>query len=332
MKTIFITFCLWMASASIYAQQTNAERLAQIGDLDRLAFGSCNKQYRHQPLWKDLIEQAPDLFLWGGDNVYANTDSAAKLRASYQRQNGVDDYRLFKALTPIVGTWDDHDYGNNNQDGTYPLKRQGRDYALDFLEEPPLSPRRLREGIYTSYEFGSPGKIVKLILLDNRYFMNLDAEFPLLGRTQWDWLREEVQNTRASLILVASGLSILSPATAGSEEWADYAKERDLLRRLLSKKNVPYLYLTGDKHFSSIFRRGDEVEFMASGMTHNTKEALRPYVRARYPNPVFENNYGLIDLRWEDGLPELTLTVRTARGQAVLVRKLRWELTRWRPL
>ncbi len=332
MKTIFFVLCLWMATPHARGQHTNTDRLAQIVSLERLAFGSCNKQFRRQLVWKDLISQAPDLFLWGGDNVYANTDSAQEILAAYQRQNAVEDYQFFKAMTPIVGTWDDHDYGNNNQDGTYPLKQQSREYALDFLEEPQLSPRRLRDGIYTSYEFASSGKLIKLILLDNRFFKNLDPNFPLLGAEQWKWLRAQVQDTQAKLILVASGLSILSPQVAGSQEWADHTKERRLLRELLKEKKVPYLYLTGDKHFSSIFRSGDEVEFMASGMTHNTQKPLRPLIRSRYPSPIFVNNYGIIDFNWKDDNPELVLTIRTARGQNAIVRKLLWNATRWSQL
>ncbi len=332
MKTIFITLALGMVSAATFAQHSNSERLAQLTSLDRLAFGSCNKQFKEQRVWKDLISQAPDLFLWGGDNIYANTNRADEIQAAYQRQNAVEDYQFFKALTPIIGTWDDHDYGNNNEDGYYPLKKKSREYALDFLEEPKLSPRRLRDGIYTSYEFQSSGKVIKLILLDNRFFKNLDADLPLLGTEQWRWLREEIQTTQAKLILVASGLSILSPQTPGAQEWADHAKERNLLRELLKGKKVPYLYLAGDKHFASIYRRDDEVEFLSSGMTHNTHKTLRPYVRSRYPAPVFANNYGLIDFTWRDDVPELTLTIRTASGRNANVTKLTWEIDRWRQL
>lgn len=38
----------------------------------RLAFGSCNDQSMEQPLWKHIIEYAPEMWLWMGDNVRAS--------------------------------------------------------------------------------------------------------------------------------------------------------------------------------------------------------------------------------------------------------------------
>lgn len=320
---------LTFLASPLYAQQTNADKLSMIKNLDRLAFGSCNKHYKRQGVWKDLIEQTPDLFIWGGDNIYANTSIATKIESAYKEQNSVADYRSFKALVPIIGTWDDHDYGNNNRDGSFEIKKLSRDFALDFLEEPKFSERRLREGLYTSYDFGDEGRKIKIILLDNRYFMNLEKENPLLGKAQWEWLRKEIDHSKASLHLIVSGLSILSPQNPSSEEWVDYPLEKENLKKLLKQKNVPYLYLTGDKHFSSVFKRDNEVEFMSSGMTHNTKAALRPYVRARYPDPVFVNNYSLIDFNWENKSPVLTLTVRSTTGQTMLLKKIRWEAGTW---
>lgn len=279
-----------------------------------------------------MILQAPDLYIWGGDNVYANTKDPAKLKAAYDMQNKVEDYKAFKAVTPIIGIWDDHDYGDNNQDTNFPIKKISQELALDFLEEPADSPRRKREGIYESYSFGSAGKKIKIILIDNRYFLNNKSEFPMLGKVQWDWLQKEIMDSDAQLHLVVSGLSVLSPQNGAAEEWADYEFEKTRLRTFLQTKRVPYLYLAGDKHFSSIFTQGKETEFLSSGMTHNTKAALRPLIRARYPQPVFEHNYGLIDFAWEGSTPILTLAIRSASGKNLVQKKIRWESDHWKQL
>ena len=165
MKLIFISLILFFISIDAMSQQSNYEKLRLIKNLDRIAFGSCNKQFSTQDLWKDLIQQSPDLFIWGGDNVYANTTTAANILKSYQLQNDIDEYRFFKSITPIIGTWDDHDYGNNDEDGHFSLKKISQEYALNFLEEPLFSPRRFRQGIYTSYSFGVARKKIKIIVL-----------------------------------------------------------------------------------------------------------------------------------------------------------------------
>jgi alkaline phosphatase D len=324
-----LIFSLCSLALSALAQQSNADKLEMIQRLERLAFGSCNKQFSSQPVWKDLLLQAPDLFIWGGDNVYADTKNIDEIKKAYRLQNEVEDYKFFKALTPIIGTWDDHDFGDNNTDGNYPIKNLSLTAALDFLEEPIFSIRRLQEGIYTSYEFGEPGKKIKIILLDNRYFMNLDKEAPLLGKVQWAWLEEEIKNSSASLHLIVSGLSVLSPQNPSSEEWGDFKQERERLKRILQSRTIPYLYLTGDKHFSSIFKKNGELEFLASGMTHNTRKPLRPWVRLKYPNPVFENNYGLIDFDWDHTSPVLTLSIRSSSGMNLQEKKVRWKNASW---
>lgn len=332
MKKFLFSLSFILTIQASFAQQTNADRLGQIKNLERIAFGSCSKQHERQLVWKDMIEQTPDLFIWGGDNVYANTSNPQKLLAAYKLQNTIEDYKQLKALVPIIGTWDDHDFGDNNEGGNFPIKKISQQYALDFLEEPVNSPRRLQEGIYTSYSFGDAGKKIKIILLDNRYFLNSESTFSMLGKSQWEWLEKEIINSDAQLHLVMSGLSILSPQNGSAEEWMDHEFEKNRLKAFLKAKNVPYIYLTGDKHFSSIFRKDDEVEFLSSGMTHNTRIPLRPYVRARYPNPVFLNNYGLIDFAWENATPILTLTVRSAQGQSLIVKKVKWNSNTWKEM
>jgi len=39
-----------------------------------MVFASCSHQDMEQPLWKPIIATHPDVFVWGGDNVYADTD------------------------------------------------------------------------------------------------------------------------------------------------------------------------------------------------------------------------------------------------------------------
>lgn len=64
--TLFILF------SSIGLASENSKKLKGINTLTRFAFGSCNKEWKKQPLWKHIIEDAPQLFLWGGDNIYGD--------------------------------------------------------------------------------------------------------------------------------------------------------------------------------------------------------------------------------------------------------------------
>ena len=48
-----------------------------------IAFGSCNRQNTENILWKEIIKNKPNLWIWGGDNIYADTHDMNELRADY---------------------------------------------------------------------------------------------------------------------------------------------------------------------------------------------------------------------------------------------------------
>jgi len=63
-----------------------------------IAFGSCNKTDLPNLLWDDILNSHPDVFIWGGDNVYADTDDM-KNSLVFMRLNKVGGYmKLKKAL------------------------------------------------------------------------------------------------------------------------------------------------------------------------------------------------------------------------------------------
>jgi len=86
-------------------------------DLQRLeviAFGSCNRHDQPQPLWDDIMAQKPDLWIWLGDNIYGDTRDMAFLKSKYDAQQARPEYRALLAQCPVIGIWDDHDYGAND--------------------------------------------------------------------------------------------------------------------------------------------------------------------------------------------------------------------------
>ena len=322
---LLLSFLLFSTEA---IAQSNFERLSSIQNLKRIAFASCNYQDRPQPLWKDMIQQKPDLFIWDGDAIYADwgKDGMAK---GYQIQSQQPDYKKLKSITPVIGTWDDHDYGKNNGDGRYSEKVQSQKFFLDFIEEPLNSLRRQQEGVYTSYEFGDPGKRIKIILLDDRYFKNLDPDYPMLGKKQWDWLEKELLTSDASLHLIANGISLLAPSFPHVEQWPKNEVERMLGLLERAKTKGPVL-LTGDKHFSTIITRAGYLEFLSSGMTHLAPKETWPFLREVFHDPFFQFSYGQIDVNWDPELnPIITLSMRSTDGIDHQLSRFQWRDHSW---
>ena len=104
---LFIYSC--KSGADAIPSDTSSER-----EVLKIAFGSCNDTERGNLLWDDILALEPDLWIWGGDNVYADTDNMEELQEYYSELKSVPGYKALVALTPVIGTWDDHDYGLND--------------------------------------------------------------------------------------------------------------------------------------------------------------------------------------------------------------------------
>jgi len=90
--------------------------------ISRLAFGSCNKHDKSQAYWLDIVRRRPDVFVWLGDIVYADSPvflkwripaAAATLQRYYTAQLASAEYGTLLEAVPVVGVFDDHDAGTN---------------------------------------------------------------------------------------------------------------------------------------------------------------------------------------------------------------------------
>lgn len=55
--------------------------------MSRIAFGFCADQAKPQPIWDAILAYRPELFIFAGDNVYGdfNTADAANLVCAYEK-------------------------------------------------------------------------------------------------------------------------------------------------------------------------------------------------------------------------------------------------------
>jgi alkaline phosphatase D len=299
--------------------------------LRALAFGCCNRTHLPQPMWPHIQAHSPDAFLWLGDVVYANTTDPIELRRKLMLQYAHPGYATLRSTVPVIGIWDDHDFGGNNQGRENPIRKQSQQLFLDFLDEPSDSARRRQQGIYTSYVYGQGRQQVKLILLDTRYHRDLPGtgRADTLGDAQWRWLERELATSTASVHLIASSYSVLSTQIPGAEEWTDFKWARKRLFHLLKKHRVGgVLFLTGDRHFAAFLQEqvGEHVfhEIMSSGLTHYLyRPRISSVLRAYYgkENSFFGLNFGMLNFNWSDDV-SLTCRVYDKHNQQRLIKQL----------
>jgi alkaline phosphatase D len=312
---------------------------------DVIAFGSCAFQDADQPIWNAVLQSRPDLFVFLGDNIYGDTQDMAVLRAKYARLGAQPGYRQLQALTPVVATWDDHDYGVNDAGGDYPMKEESKQIFLDFFGEPPAGERRLRDGgIYTSYFYGPPERRVQVILLDTRfdrsplvrvsdaeyaarkrenigpYAPNLDPDARILGEDQWQWLEAQLREP-ATLRIVGTSIPFLQEGT-GWETWENFPAERARLLALIERTEAEgVLFITGDTHraqFSTLAGAAPYTlwEVNSSGLTENWQWAAPD--KNRLGGFYAEDNYGLVRIDWSNPDPQITLEIRNTANELVM--------------
>lgn len=311
-------------------------------DINRIAFGSCSKESKDQPIWDSINKDQPDIFAMLGDNIYADTNSIDVINNKYQKLAAKPGFKKMKNTSQIVAIWDDHDYGQNDAGKEYSLKHESRTAFLKFFEEPPESPRWTRDsGIYTSYTWESSGKSIQMILLDTRwnrdalnsvgksaYFSErapknmgpyspvLSKESKLLGEEQWLWIENEL-NKPADLRFICSGIQIL-PEFSGWESWANFPHERQRMLKTIQKtKANGIIFLSGDTHWAEFSKISPEIgyplwELTSSGLTEEWKQ-VSPN-KHRIGPFTHKANYGLIDLNLSAPNPTITLSIKNADG------------------
>ncbi len=281
-----------------------------------IAFGSCNKHDSPNLLWDDIQAENPDVWIWGGDIVYADTDDMVELRRVYKAQSEVVGYKRLKSKVPVIGSWDDHDYGLNDGGVEFSSKRESQQELLNFLEVAEESPRRKQEGVYAAHDYNLPKGKVKVVVLDTRYFRtsltkdtatkkrnkpNPYGEGSVLGETQWQWLETTLSNSDADFNVIVSSVQFLSNEH-GFECWGNFPHEVDKLKAMIAaSKAKGVLILSGDRHISEFSKTKVEgltyplIDFTSSGLTHAYSKFSGEPNPFRVGEVIHTESFGVLD-------------------------------------
>lgn len=325
--------------------------------LTRIGFGSCANEGKSQPIWDAIDTHRCDLFLFLGDNIYGDTRDMTVLSAKYAQFAAQPGFARLRSKTPVVAIWDDHDFGENDAGGDYPMKDETRRMFLDFWEEPAGSPRRDRDGVYASYVFGPSGRRVQVILPDLRYnrtpllkldlggadyetwgrarlaaglempgpyARNPDHEATMLGERQWQWLERQFE-VPAEVRLFGSSIQVLADFT-GWEAWANFPRDQQRLIDLIRRKNAKgVVFLSGDIHYAELSKQDVNVPYTLWDLTSSglTEEWPVPTPNSNRVGEVLPKaNFGYIDIDWQGPATRLKLGIVDAAAST----RMSWEI------
>lgn len=338
---IIVGLVLWALAG--LATQTRAASVDN--PITRIAFGSCAKESKPQPVWTAVNADRPDLFIFLGDNIYADTTEPEVLAKKYQTFAAQPGFKTLKSQTRLLATWDDHDYGQNDAGRENPIKHQSRQQMLDFWQEPQTSPRRTQAGgIYSAHYFGDADHRIQVLLLDLRwnrtplqtvdalayadrkkrdmgpYSAITDSKAVYLGEAQWRWMEQELQKP-AQIRILASSLQFLADFT-GWEAWANFPAEQARFYQLIRKHAVNgLLIISGDTHWAELSRKTQDLPYplydlTSSGLTEEW-HAISPN-KYRISKAFAKANYGMITIDWQANPIALELEIKDSTGQPLI--------------
>jgi len=316
--------------------------------LTTIAFGSCLKQKDPMPILATLLETKPDLTILLGDNVYGDVEDVEdpqipELLGAYATLADRVEFQAVIRQTPVMATWDDHDYGKNDRGKDLPVKEQAEEAFEAFWNVQEGDERLDRPGVYTAKTFGPAGQRVQIILLDTRFFRegltatddrgapgkerylpSPDRDIQMLGETQEAWLADVLQE-EADLRILVSSIQIIAEGH-GWEAWQTMPEARARLYDIIRDSGVKNLVtVSGDRHLGGLYSEQTALPFPLYELTTSSLNAPQSTGRARRGEtahepgpkrmglPVYEENFGTIEIDWE--ARTLKMAVRGLEGQ-----------------
>jgi len=285
-----------------------------------ISFGSCNNQNLENKMWPAILKNKPDLFIWGGDIIYSDTDDMQFMAKNYNQQKNDSAYSDFVKKIPIVATWDDHDYGVNDGGFEYEKKDSVQQIFLDFFDVEKSSYRRKQQGVYYAKKVKIGDHSVNIIVLDTRYFRTNLTKDPtgvkryipdtnpngtMLGKKQWKWLEKQLNNSNSDFNILVSSIQFLS-YEHGFESWGTMPLEVEKLKNIISKSKAKgVIIISGDRHIAEISKDSIAnfsyplIDFTSSGMTHSYTAYSGEENKFRLTNVVSDKNFGIMKFNFD---------------------------------
>ncbi|MCB9188516.1 MAG: alkaline phosphatase family protein [Flavobacteriales bacterium] len=299
---------------------------------DEFLIGSCayigkgfSKIYRPwnvNKIYNTMAREDADHMLWLGDNIYLILNHDLKDSASiYKRYVGV---RKTKKLDNFLTcgmehytTWDDHDYGPNNSDGSF----EGKEITTNIFQDMWCNPdAEGPEGIYYKITKGN----AEIFMTDGRSFRNNDGS-AMLGDMQLEWLKEGLKSSNAPFKIIVIGSQVIQKAP-GHESYVDFPEERkEFFDFLEAEKISGVIFFSGDRHHTEVAKMEREGSYPLYDITCSPISSPRPKFRGWGPEGKSENrvndlfitrhNYGKCSITGPNDNLKLTIEFKLPNGK-----------------
>jgi phosphodiesterase/alkaline phosphatase D-like protein len=255
-----------------------------------MGLGSCAYTTPNH-VWDRIIEEGCESFVMLGDTPYIDSGDLTVARTKHRDFLRQPDLARVISSMPVWGTWDDHDFGGNDINGTFRGKQNTRTAFVDYRANATyghdengdeLTARSDGEGLYTSFRRGP----IEVFLIDPRWFSSTGPSFAdpsrptCIGSVQWEWLKDGLRSSDAPFKALATGMIWDDKQNAESDDWGFYSHEREAIFDFIAEEEIPCCFLLGgDVHVSRALDYGPRVgydlwQFIVSPLHNSTIPSL----------------------------------------------------------
>ena len=283
-------------------------------------------------IFNSINKKKPDFMLWLGDNTYLREpdwNSRTGFIKRYSHTRAFPELQPLLASTHHYATWDDHDYGPNNSDGSFWLKETASEIFKLFWGNPNYDVTG-KGGITGFFQWSD----LDFFLLDNRYHRtannNLTGNRQMLGKDQIDWLINALSFSQASFKFVAVGGQVISNG-AVYENYATYPDERKyLLDKIREAKIEGVIFLDGDRHHTILSKMQETknvyplYDLTCSSLTAGVNNDNEPYNSFKLEETfVNVNNFGMLNVTGPTNDRELTIQIFDKDGKELWIKSIK---------
>jgi alkaline phosphatase D len=285
-------------------------------------------------IFETIANQKPDFMVWLGDNVYyreADWSAESSMRYRYAHDRALPQLQRLLATAHHYATWDDHDYGPNDSDRTYPMKETSLRIFKDYWANRSYGQDQT-PGVFERFVWGD----AEFFLLDDRYYRSPDKmpaapDKVMFGEAQLRWLMESLRSSNATFKIIASGNQMVNPIQLDYvEQFLDYPVERGrLLDFLRNEKISGVLFLSGDKHQTELIRLPVADLYPLYDLTTSPLTAGTYFDAKEPPNPLrvegtqqAVRNFAILEITGPAKQRVLTMTVFDTAGSPLFKRTI----------
>lgn len=287
-------------------------------------------------IFEAMAKEKSDFMLWLGDNWYTREVDfysvwGLNYRASHDRATKI--LQPFLKAMPQYAIWDDHDYGWNNSDKSYPLKEASRDVFMKYWCNPSYGQNN--EGIYTKMAWND----IDVFMLDARWFRSDDLmkdsidgkpnpDKRMFGAKQLEWLKNALldskYNENISFRIIATGSQVLNPVS-DEDCLKNFPIEYDELLQFITDNHISgVVFLTGDRHHSEVIQLKRPVAYPLYDITASSftagisptkgEERNNPY---RVSEEFDEHNYARISVIGDKANRKMVVEFMNIHGKKI---------------